>query len=71
MVEGFSDILTLEEAASFLRISKRSVYRMLKERTIPARKIMHKWRFDRDQLKEWIRSDVATCARENEQVCNG
>lgn len=62
MVEVFGDILTLEEAASFLRISKRSVYRMLKERSIPARKIMHKWRFDRDQLKEWIRSEAAAVA---------
>ncbi|MCM8812364.1 MAG: helix-turn-helix domain-containing protein [Candidatus Omnitrophica bacterium] len=51
------DILTLKEAADFLKLSERSIYRLLKEGKIPARKIMHKWRFEREQLKEWVRND--------------
>jgi excisionase family DNA binding protein len=56
MIHAGNDIFTIEEAADFLRISKRSVYRMLKVGKIPARKVMHKWRFEREQLREWIRS---------------
>jgi excisionase family DNA binding protein len=56
MVYTENDIFTIEEAADFLRISKRSVYRLLKVGKIPARKVMHKWRFEREQLREWIRS---------------
>ncbi len=56
MLDKELEILTLEDAAAYLRLSKRSVYRLLKEGKIPAKKIMHKWRFEREQLKEWIRS---------------
>ncbi|MFA5118914.1 MAG: helix-turn-helix domain-containing protein [Candidatus Omnitrophota bacterium] len=56
MIYAGNDIFTIEEAADFLRISKRSVYRLLKVGKIPARKVMHKWRFEREQLREWIRS---------------
>jgi len=52
------DILTVHEAADFLQLSRRSIYRLLKERKIPARKIMHKWRFEREQLREWVRDSV-------------
>ncbi len=55
MLGADTEILTVDEAAFFLRLSKRSVYRLLKEGKIPARKIMHKWRFEREQLREWIR----------------
>ena len=55
MLSADTEILTVDEAAVFLRLSKRSVYRLLKGGKIPARKIMHKWRFERQQLKEWIR----------------
>ncbi|HOW43267.1 MAG TPA: helix-turn-helix domain-containing protein [Candidatus Omnitrophota bacterium] len=50
------EILTLDEAATFLRLSKRSVYRLLKDGSLPAKKVMHKWRFEREQLKEWVRN---------------
>ena len=55
-MESEREIFTVDEAAYFLRLSKRSVYRLLKEGKIPARKIMHKWLFERQQLREWIRS---------------
>jgi excisionase family DNA binding protein len=56
MLQVRNEIFTIEEAAYFLRISKRSVYRLLKVGQIPAKKVMHKWRFEREQLREWIRS---------------
>ena len=56
--ERSAEILTVFEAADFLQLSSRSVYRLLKERKIPAKKIMHKWRFEREQLREWVRSNT-------------
>ncbi len=63
MVNNNVEILTIEEAADFLRLSKRSVYRLLKEGKIPAAKVMHKWRFEREQLRQWIRgsADIMRC----------
>lgn len=56
--EATAEILTVDEAADFLKLSKRSVYRLLKEGKIPGTKVMHKWRFERQQLTEWIRGSA-------------
>ncbi|MFH1623689.1 MAG: helix-turn-helix domain-containing protein [Pseudomonadota bacterium] len=48
------EILTIEETASFLQIGKRSLYRLAKEGRIPGKKILNKWRFERESLKRWV-----------------
>lgn len=68
MLDKDLEILTLEEAASFLRLSKRSIYRLLKDGSIPAKKVMHKWRFEREQLREWIRNSRAGELAAGEEV---
>ena len=49
------DILTIEEAADFLRLGKRSVYKLAKEGRIPGKKVLNKWRFEKQSLKRWVR----------------
>lgn len=49
------EILTIEEAASFLQIGKRSLYNLVKEGKVPGKKILNKWRFERESLKAWVR----------------
>jgi excisionase family DNA binding protein len=49
------DILTIEEAAQFLQLGKRSVYKLAKSGQIPGKKVLNKWRFERKSLKNWIR----------------
>jgi len=50
-----NDILTIEEAAEFLRLGKRSVYKLAKAGKIPAKMVLNKWRFEREALREWVR----------------
>lgn len=49
------EILTIEEAAVYLQIGKRSLYKLVKEGKIPGKKILNKWRFEKESLKVWIR----------------
>ena len=49
------EILTIEEAASFLQIGRRSLYNLVKEGKVPGKKILNKWRFERESLKAWVR----------------
>ena len=51
------EILTIEEAAEYLQIGKRSLYKLIKEKKVPAKKVLNKWRFDRDSLKAWIKEE--------------
>lgn len=49
------EILTVGEAASFLRIGTRSLYRLVKEGKVPGKKVLNKWRFEKERLREWVR----------------
>ncbi|MGD8388413.1 MAG: helix-turn-helix domain-containing protein [Desulfobacteraceae bacterium] len=49
------DIFTIEEAADFLRLGKRSVYKLAKEGRIPGKKVLNKWRFEKQSLIRWVR----------------
>jgi len=53
MMEGFSEIMTLEETAKYLKIGKSTLYKMAREGKIPAVKIANQWRFKKDEIDEW------------------
>jgi excisionase family DNA binding protein len=46
-------LMTLEEVASYLRVTTKTVYRLLDKHAIPARKVGRQWRFDRDTIDNW------------------
>ena len=51
------EIFTIEQAAEYLQIGKRSLYKLAKEGEIPGKKVLNKWRFERESLKAWLRDD--------------
>jgi excisionase family DNA binding protein len=48
------EILTPREAAEYLSIHVRTIYRLAKNGEIPGRKIGGSWRFKKDLLDEWF-----------------
>jgi len=58
MIEAGLDILTLAEVASYLRVTKRTLYRLAQEGTLPAFKLGGTWRFRRDELNQWITENI-------------
>jgi excisionase family DNA binding protein len=44
------EVLTLNEAAELLRVSRRTVLRMIERKEIPVFKVGVQWRFKRDYL---------------------
>ncbi|MEI8176466.1 MAG: helix-turn-helix domain-containing protein [Candidatus Omnitrophota bacterium] len=52
---GMNDeILTLEEASRFLKLSKSTVYNLAQRKKIPAQKIGRSWRFVKAGLLKWL-----------------
>ena len=49
-------VLTLEEAASFLKVSQSTLYKLLESGRAPGRKLGRRWRFSRAELGLWLRS---------------
>jgi excisionase family DNA binding protein len=54
MSESIPDVLTIDEAAQYLRISKSSLYKLAQERKIPCQKVGRHWRFSRIALGAWL-----------------
>jgi excisionase family DNA binding protein len=52
------DILTLDEVAAYLKIGKRTVYRLAQKSEIPAFKLGGSWRFRRSELDRWIAESI-------------
>jgi excisionase family DNA binding protein len=48
------DVLTLAEAAGYLRISEEALRKLAAEDAIPARKIGDEWRFWKHALEDWL-----------------
>ena len=57
MSHEYPEILTLQQAAAMLQISERTLQRLLKSGEIPGTQIGGQWRFDRDQLRAFVRGE--------------
>jgi len=52
-------ILNIEEVAEFLRVSDRTVRRLLAANEIPAFKVGGTWRFRQEDLTAWIEERIS------------
>ncbi len=50
------DVLTLEEAANYLRLPKDIIEKHAAEGDIPGRRVEETWRFLRAAIDEWLRA---------------
>jgi len=53
-VNDMEALLTLEEVAAYLRLSKDTVYRMVQTGKISASKVGIQWRFKREAIDKWL-----------------
>jgi excisionase family DNA binding protein len=49
-----TELMTLQEVASYLRVTTKTIYRLLEKGGIPAAKVGHQWRFLRPSIDEWL-----------------
>jgi len=47
-------LMTVEEAAGYLRVGKKTIYRLLKQGKIPATRVGQQWRFNKASIDEWL-----------------
>ena len=46
--------MTITELAGYLKVTRRTIYEWLKDRKIPAIKLVGQWRFKKDKIDEWL-----------------
>jgi len=55
MKDKTGEIFTLDEVATYLKVGKRTVYRLAAAKKIPAFKVGGAWRFSRADIDTWIK----------------
>ena len=50
-----SCVLTINELAEYLKISKSTLYKLAQEGSIPGQKVGKHWRFHKDTIDDWLR----------------
>ena len=46
--------LSVKDVAKLLNVSEKTIYRMIKDETIPCFRVGGQWRFDRRQINSWV-----------------
>jgi len=58
-----TELMTLEEVSQYLRVTKKTIYRLLRRGSIPATKVGHQWRFNKASIDKWLhQNSVSTRA---------
>ncbi len=57
--------LTLEEVAAMLRVSKRTIHRMIKQNKMPAFKVGGQWRIAQNRFQQWVHQKEIPISRLN------
>ena len=53
------EIFTLDEVAAYLKVGRRTVYRLAAAKKIPAFKVGGTWRFSRPEIDQWIKRQIS------------
>jgi excisionase family DNA binding protein len=69
-------LMTLEEVANYLRVTTKTIYRLLDKNDIPAKKVGRQWRFDQASIDTWLHQKSAKRAAnilvidDDEAICS-
>ena len=50
--------MTIREVASYLKMTEKTIYKLAKERKIPAFKVGGNWRFKKETIDDWIEKNM-------------
>lgn len=60
-----STVLTIDDLAEYLKISKSTLYKLAQEGALPGQKVGRHWRFHRDAVDQWLCIEPATGKKTN------
>src|SRR6187200_1361020 len=59
MSAGMPDLLTTDEAATYLRLSERKLYELVAAGAVPCSKVTGRWLFPKAGLDRWVAAGMA------------
>jgi nitrogen PTS system EIIA component len=61
MLKIREDLMTLDDLAAYLKVSRRTIYEWLKSGKVPAVKMIGQWRFKKEKIDSWLEEKTTRC----------
>lgn len=55
MPKSTGEVLTIEELSEYLKIPKSTLYKLVREGSVPCQKVGKHWRFHKEAIDVWLR----------------
>lgn len=65
MIEQQDKVLTIDELAAYLKISKSTLYKLAQNGEVPGQKVGKHWRFRRDIIDQWLAESASATRRKD------
>lgn len=59
--------LTIDELSGYLKMGRTKLYRLTQDGEIPASKVGTQWRFDREEIDEWMKNQRPSAVSKNKK----
>ncbi len=50
------DVLTIDDLSVYLKISKSTLYKLVREGKVPCQKVGRHWRFHKEAVDDWLKN---------------
>lgn len=67
-MDKFDKWLTIDELAGYIKMSRTKLYGMAQRGDIPASKIGNQWRFDREEIDQWMKAHATGQAADKRET---
>src|ERR1700681_224842 len=72
MVNGAAvEVLTLSEAAAYLRLPEEDVLRLVDQQALPGRRLANEWRFLKSAIQQWLSTPPPRFSKEAQSAVIG
>ena len=51
-------LMTIDDLSLYLKVTKRTIYEWLKDKKIPAVKLIGQWRFRKEKIDAWLETKM-------------
>jgi excisionase family DNA binding protein len=49
------EVMTIDDLATYLQVSKSSLYKLAQDGRVPGKKVGRHWRFHKDAIESWLK----------------
>ena len=53
-MKALGEVLTIDELSAYLKISKSTLYKLVREGKVPCQKVGRHWRFRKETIDRWL-----------------